>query len=201
VSASLPAKDSPEALAQVVEQAQGGGASAQRWLFERFQRPVLAFCLVATRRNPEQAKDLLQEAFLKAFRSIGSLRDPERFEGWLFAITANVCRDRLKAEARKRLLLEQLTLEVEDPTPYPPGDDVRLGLIQRIISEIADPTLREIVQLRYSEPGLSTPRIADRLGIPLGTVTVKLVRFRAAVKRELVRTVLGDDALPLEVRP
>jgi RNA polymerase sigma-70 factor, ECF subfamily len=171
-----------------------GDPKALRALFDRYQRRVMGYCLLSTHGDREQAMDLTQDTFARAFKSLHRLDDPARFAGWLFTIAANVCRSHGAAEQRRRQVMTLLALEVQADAP---GDKVereqRIAAVQRIVDAIGDPLLQQIVRLKYCEPEHTTRQIAEQLGIPHGTVTVKLMRFRAAVRRELACELLAAE--------
>jgi len=178
-----------------VRAAQRGDPAALRALFDRHHRAVLGYCLLATGRDRDRAVDLLQETFCRAFQGLGGLAAPERFRGWLFSIAANVCRTRGAQDERRRRVLDAVQLE-QDPDAAVPDDPAeregRIAAVQRVISHLPDPKLRQIVQLKYCEPEHTTREIAEMLAIPHGTVTVRLMRFRAAIRRELCRALLEE---------
>jgi RNA polymerase sigma-70 factor (ECF subfamily) len=178
-----------------VRLARAGVDAARRRLFDRYQRSVMAFCLLHAGRDRDRALDALQETFYRAFRSLDQLDDPERFEGWLFAIARNVCRSRAARRGREDRMIR--TLELERELPVAPDDPIereqRIALVRNLFAAIEDPTLKQIVELKYGEPEHTTRHIAERLGIPHGTVTVKLMRFRAAAKRALLRMFAEEE--------
>jgi RNA polymerase sigma-70 factor (ECF subfamily) len=180
-----------EALASLVRAAQRGGRAAQRALFDQHHASVVAYCMVAAGGDRDAALDLAQETFARAFSSLPQLRELDRFSGWLFSIAANTCRTRLGQARKRRTLLELFALEQE---AAPPDDaharEVRIEVVRRVIGELPDDQLKQIVQLKYGEPERTTREIAAELGIPHGTVTVKLMRFRAAIKRQLLGALL-----------
>ena len=90
--------------------------------------------------------------------------------------------------------------ETEAPhaRPREPGSDVedreaRIATVQRVLASVGDPTLRELVQLRYGEPEHSTREIASKLSLPHGTVTNRLMRFRASIRRDLCRALAEEE--------
>lgn len=175
----------------LVARALAGSAAAERALYLRYAPPLRAYCMCAARGDRSWADDLVQEVFLRAFRSLPRLQARHRLRPWLFAIAANVCRDAGAATAKARRLEQALALEV-DPERH---DDTlvraqRIRVVGELLDGIEDPKLRSIVQLRYREPEHSTREIAKKLGIPHGTVTVTLMRFRARIKGDLVRLLL-----------
>ncbi|MBN2362162.1 MAG: sigma-70 family RNA polymerase sigma factor [Deltaproteobacteria bacterium] len=176
------------------EAACSGDPKALRALFDQYQRRVMGYCLLSTHGDREQAMDLTQDTFTRAFKSLHRLGDPARFGGWLFAIAANVCRSHGAAEQRRRQVMELFGLELQAEAPDDKSArEQRIEAVQRVLAAIEDPTLRQIVTLKYCEPEHTTRQIAEQLGIPHGTVTVKLMRFRAAVRRELACELLDAE--------
>lgn len=103
------------------------------------------------------------------------------------------------------LALETQALDTEQARPADAldalGREARIAVVQRALADITDDTVRKIATLRYTEPEHTTQAIADKLGIPPGTVTVKLMRFRAAIRRDLMRHLLAVDTALEEKRP
>jgi RNA polymerase sigma-70 factor (ECF subfamily) len=178
----------------LVRSAARGDRGAQQALFDRHQRGVMGYCLLACHGDRERARELTQETFLRALSSLRQLQEPERFRGWLFSIAANFCRSHGAQEARRRELLAaaRLSLEAAPADHEPQEREARIALVQRLLSRVEDPNVRAVVSLKYGEPEHTTREIAARLGIPHGTVTSRLVRFRAAIRRELLRTMVEE---------
>ncbi len=197
--ASVPASasEAPEESgeSELVRRAREGDRAAARALFERYCEPLMAFCFLAARRDRERAKDLMQESFAKAFGSLEKLGDPEKFRSWLFSIAANLSRNAGEQEQRQRSLLEVYALEQDAGAPAEEklAREERIAAVRRALAQVDDPKLREIVQLKYGEPEHTTREIAAKLEIPHGTVTVKLMRFRAAIRRDLCRALAQSE--------
>jgi RNA polymerase sigma-70 factor (ECF subfamily) len=121
-----------------------------------------------------EAQDAVQEASVRAWRSRAKLREPDKFHSWFNQILVNVCRTRLRKKARQRTLdVDEVDLEGVDPFRSALARDA----IGRAISSLST-ELRMVVVLRYWGD-LSLAEIADRLGIPIGTVKS---RHHAALK-------------------
>lgn len=180
----------------VVRSAARGDRAAQQALFDRHQRGVMGYCLLACKGDRERALELTQETFLRALASLPQLQQADRFRSWLFSIAANLCRGLGAQEARRRELLAaaQLSLDVVPAPDEPREREARIALVQRLLSRIEDPAVRAVVWLKYGEPEHTTREIASRLGLPHGTVTSRLVRFRAAIKRELLRAMVEEES-------
>ncbi len=131
-------------------------------------------------RDPEQAKDAVQEAFAKAWRDLRSLRDPDRFDAWLHRLLVHACYDELRRR-RARPIEVEITpihdLDVPDAQSQTADRDV----LERALRGL-DPDLRTIVVLFYY---LDTPlpEAAVALGVPLGTAKSRLHRARHELRR------------------
>ena len=181
-------------MKELVEAVQRGERTAARALFDRCHRRVMGYCLRCANADRERALDWTQEVFARVFRSVDTLADPERFDGWLFTIAANVCRTHGVREARRKEALQRFVLEMEArPPPDDPSErERRITAVREVLANIEDNTLRKIVTLKYTDPEHTTRQIAAQLGMPYGTVTVKLMRFRASRKQELARVLLAN---------
>jgi uncharacterized protein len=151
----------------------GGDRSAFEALLDRHVDRVRQ---LATRMlRPQDAEDVVQEALLQAFLGLGRLRDPERFGSWLYGITLNLARMRLRR--RDPLLLDVRLVEA----PAPDGEtalDVRDAL------EVLPRHEREAVLLHYVE-GLAPHEVASLVGERPGTVRVRLHRARRRLRGHL----------------
>jgi RNA polymerase sigma-70 factor (ECF subfamily) len=179
----------------LVRNAAQGDRAAQQDLFDRHQPGVLGYCLLACNGDRDRALELTQETFLRALSSLRQLQEPARFRSWLVAIAANLCRKRGAQEARRREVLAAARLSLDAVSAdenEPQAREARIALVQRLLSRIEDPNVRAVVSLKYGEPEHTTREIAASLGLPHGTVTSRLARFRAAIKRELLRTLLEE---------
>jgi RNA polymerase sigma factor (sigma-70 family) len=137
-------------------------------------------------RDPERAKDAVQEALTQAWRNLPSLRDPDRFDAWLRRLLVRACVDELR-HARRRVLEVELT-ELD----HPKVADSSLTLADRDALDRAfrrlDSVQRSLVVLYYYAD-LPLADVADALALPVGTAKSRL--FRA---RETLRAALEADA-------
>ena len=129
-----------------------------------------------------EAEDAVQDALLRAWRSVASLRDADGFGAWFDRILVNGCRDRL----RRRRTIQFVPL---DPTLDPAGEaDPFRALAERdslvAALRVLEPDERVVVVLHYWAD-LSLQDIADRTGSPIGTVKSRLHRARGALRRHL----------------
>ncbi len=181
-------------LALPVAAAQRGDRRAQRTVFDAFEAPMMSYCLIATRRDRDAAKDLVQEIFMRAFRNLHTLGDPAKLRSWMFAIAANVVRTHAAGSARRSEVLDLYALEQDVIDDDPAQREALIARVRALLHEVEDVQLRRIVELKYGEPEHTTRAIAETLAIPHGTVTVKLMRFRARIKAKLA-LVLAEEGL------
>ena len=130
-------------------------------------------------KNPQDRLDAAQEAVIRAWERMETLRKPEYFETWLTRILINVCYDMLRA--RKNVV----PLDALAEQPAPEGADRELrAAIQKLERE-----LRIVVVLHYME-GYKLREIADILELPLGTVKTRIMRAKKELREQLEE---GED--------
>src|SRR6187200_52350 len=102
---------------ELVERAQAGDLESFNQLVSRWERPIFALAYRTLGRE-EDARDITQETFLRAFRSLSGFKGDAKFSSWLYRIALNLCRDWIRRERRKPLValpegvdLEQLAAE------------------------------------------------------------------------------------------
>jgi RNA polymerase sigma-70 factor (ECF subfamily) len=144
-------------------------------------------------RDPERAKDAVQETFARAWRDLPALRDPGRFDAWLRRLLMNACIDELR-HVRHRAFEVELT-----DIHHPPIPDSVLAIDDRDALDRGfrrlDAEGRAVIVLRYYLD-LPVPEIAAAMRLPEGTIKSRLYRARATL-----RAALDADArerLPLE---
>ena len=146
--------------------------------------------------SPEDAEDMAQEAFIKAFNALSSFREDSKFSSWLYRIVSNVCLDHLRAGKNKATV--SLTVENEDgqseeldlPDPTSSPEKILEGkmtvdAVRRGLRELP-PDYRQVLLLREVQ-GLSYEEISDATGIEIGTVKSRIFRARKKLCAFLVR--------------
>src|SRR5262247_2228044 len=191
-----PGSDSPPSPSDdergLIDRCLAGDAAAFEPLVERYRQRVwrLAYQLL---RNREDAWDCAQEAFVRAFHSLGSFRGQSAFYTWLFRITVNVATDRQRARgAQARAFGAERVSEEEwgrtTPDPGSGPDRAAVQSEQRVrIRQALDalpPKARTIIMLSDIE-GLSYREIAEVLRCPIGTVMSRLHNARKRLKSTL----------------
>jgi RNA polymerase sigma-70 factor (ECF subfamily) len=156
----------------------------------QYKRPVFSL-VYRTVRQREDAEDLTQETFIRAFRALSTYDPQYRFSSWLFKIASNLCIDHLRRQRGETVSLddEEAPLELPDIAGDPEDAVVRKDqrdVIERAI-EMLPPDYRLVILLRHREER-SYEEIAEIMGIPLGTVKAKVHRARGALKERLRKT-------------
>jgi RNA polymerase sigma-70 factor (ECF subfamily) len=133
-------------------------------------------------RDPELARDVVQEAYIRAWRDLPGLRDPDRFDAWLHRLAVNCSLDALRRRRRRPIEVE-LTAStpqwMRDPTGIVADRDELDAGFRRL-----SPDLRAILVLHYYV-GMSMPMVAKTLGIPLGTAQSRLNRALNGIRRAM----------------
>jgi RNA polymerase sigma-70 factor (ECF subfamily) len=142
-------------------------------------------------RDPDLARDAVQDALIRAWRDLRGLRDPDRFDAWLHRITVNSCLD--LARRRKRLVIEIDLGEIDLASTF----DLQAGVADRDQVELAlrrlDPAHRAVIVLHYYL-GMPMPDVAAALGVPLGTAQSRLHYALVAMRASVVRDPVGAAA-------
>jgi RNA polymerase sigma-70 factor, ECF subfamily len=144
-------------------------------------------------RDPELARDAVQESLIRAWRDLPGLRDPDRFDAWLHRITVNSCLD--LARRRRRRVIEVELEQIDMPST----GDFAGGVADRELLDHAlqrlDPRHRAVVVLHYYL-GMPLSEVARAMGIPLGTAQSRLY-YAVASMRSSVGTEPATTPAPL----
>ena len=133
-------------------------------------------------RDPELARDAVQEALIRAWRDLRGLRDPDRFDAWLYRLTVNACLDLVRGRRRRPIEVE-LTLLHSPGTSDLSGDLAKRDLLDKALASL-DPAHRAVVALHYLL-GLPLLEVAAALDIPVGTAKSRLHYGLAAMRAGL----------------
>jgi RNA polymerase sigma-70 factor, ECF subfamily len=167
---------------------QRGDRSAFEQLFRTYERRVYNVVLRVI-GNPDEAEDLKQEAFFRAFKSIGSFRGGCRFSTWLFRIATNLCLDeikRKKPQASTDELFEERNWRFLERDAVPdPADELERDECLRSVRtalEGVPPHYRVLLVLRYVEE-LPYEEIARVMGCSVNALNVRLHRARQVLRK------------------
>ena len=186
---------------ELVEACQAGEASAFDVLVARWEDRIrgAAYRFLG---SDEEARDVAQEAFLRAYQAIGAFKREARFSSWLYQIATNLCRDRLRRrKTRATVSLEALEEAGPVMVETRPGAHERLlerdleQAVRRAVHALPEEQREVVILKEYQE--LTFLEIAQALDVPVSTVKTRLYRglgqLRLRLEREGVR---GAAALP-----
>ncbi len=177
---------------ELVRLALDGNEDAFTFLVRRYQRRLTAF-LGQLVGDIELAKELCQEAFIRAWNALERFNPKYRFSTWLFRIGHNLGIDHLRRRKLKTVALyrtdrdgDEVELVVEDQTKDPLGhfENAELATSLKAAIDELRPEYRELVLLRHFGC-LSYQEIADFKKMPLGTVKNKLFRAHSVLRKTL----------------
>lgn len=176
---------------ELVARSTRGDAESFNELITRWERPIyaLAYRVIG---HEEDARDVCQETFLRAFRGLGAFKGQAKFSSWLYRIALNLCRDWIRRARRTPVVQAPEGVDLVDlQAEREPAESIEELVSRRDMSRLvakAMMTLSEeqrtaIVLKEYQ--GLTFQEIADLMGCPLSTVKTRLYQGLSALRRQL----------------
>jgi len=190
---SRPASGVEQSDLELVRRAQRGERGAFDLLVLRYQHKVVKL-VARLLRDPTEAEDVAQEAFVKAYRALASFRGDSAFYTWLYRIAVNTARNAMASRQRRPLDYEADLSETEQsavasrmshsdtPEATVLSDEIH-ATVNRAVADLPE-DLRTAIILREIE-GLSYEEIAAAMDCPVGTVRSRIFRAREAIDRNL----------------
>lgn len=179
---------------QIIRSVLNGNVNEFEKLVTAYEKNVynLALRLVG---DPEDAADMTQETFIKAYRALGSFRGDSKFSAWLYRIVSNVCLDFLRSRSRRKQV--SLSVEDEDGEAFMELPDMSGNPEEQLMKKLSmeavrsgleqlPPQQRQILVLRELG-GLSYAELAQTLGLEEGTVKSRIFRARKRLCALLLR--------------
>jgi RNA polymerase sigma-70 factor (ECF subfamily) len=179
--------------AQLVRRVQKGDKGAFDLLVLKYQHKIVNLVMRYV-RDPDQALDITQEAFLKAYRALPRFRGDAAFYTWMYRIAVNTAKNYLAAQRRRPMDVE---LDMQDPEQYDlhaklkdidTPEAVTLShelqaTVERAIAALPE-DLRTAIVLRELD-GMSYEEIAETMECPVGTVRSRIFRARDAISKKI----------------
>ena len=174
--------------ADLVARACQGDHEAFRLIFERYSRPLISFVYDQV-GNRELAEELTQETFVRAYRSLHTLREETKLSTWLFGIAKNVARESLRARVRDDRnvdLEDKLVLNLSDRGPVPVKQLLNKELNEVIQNSLAllDEDKRLVFTLKVFQQ-CSYEEIAEITGFSIPKLKTDLHRARTEMRRRV----------------
>lgn len=189
---------------KLIQQVLDGDHEAFAQLVEAYEDKVYNLCLRMC-ADREDARDLAQEAFVKAWRGLRFYKQEAAFSTWLYRLTSNVCIDFLRQKKRRAAISlttaddEELQIDIPDPAPTPEQQAINQQTKASVSSAMAqlDEEFRLVLTLRVVEER-SYDEIAEIMDLKVGTVKSRLARAREKLKKILLEN--GNDFFERNVK-
>src|ERR671919_375256 len=178
---------------ELVARSMGGDLDSFNQLVLRWERPIYALAYRVIGRE-EDARDVAQETFLRAFRALSGFKGQAKFSSWLYRITLNLCRDWIRKERRTPVSQAPEGIDIielaGEGTPAETIEQLvgrkELGrAVSKAMAMLPEEQRTAIILKEYH--GLTFQEIADMLDCPLSTVKTRLYQGLTVLRRQLAR--------------
>jgi RNA polymerase sigma-70 factor, ECF subfamily len=186
---------------ELVTLSQGGDLDSFNQLVLRWERPIYALAYRVIGRE-EDARDVAQETFLRAFRALKGFKGQAKFSSWLYRITLNLCRDFIRRERRTPLAQAPEGVDLVElageATPTETIEQLvgrkQLGrAVSKAMALLPEEQRTAIILKEYH--GLTFQEIAELLDCPLSTVKTRLYQGLSVVRKQLQQAGVNGDTL------
>ena len=182
-----------------------GDTESFNQLVVRWERPIFALAYRVLGRE-EDARDVCQETFLRAFRALKGFKGQAKFSSWLYRIALNLCRDWSRRERRSSMVIPLDTDAEPTPVDRPVETAEELvvrrdlgRVITRAMTALSEKQRTTIVLKEYH--GLTFQEIAELQGCPLSTVKTRLYQGFGVLRRQLQRSGVQGPASVVGLPP
>ena len=179
---------------ELVARATAGDHDAFNQLVKRWERPIYALAYRTLGRD-EEARDVVQDAFLRAYRGLKGFKGEAKFSSWLYRITLNLCRDWMRKERRAPVTqtpegVDPIDLADQQAAPTESVEDLvarreMSAAVQLAMADLPEEQRTAIMLKEYH--GLTFQEIADQHDCPLSTVKTRLYQGLTVLRRRLER--------------
>ena len=168
----------------LVRRVRSGEPELYRVLVERYRTEFGRYATAMLDGDRDEAADALQEAFIRAFDSLASCRDPNRFKAWLFRIVSNQCHNVRKRRRKGHISLERATERGEEPSSNTETERTEIGQVLELAMKALTEEQREAFILKHVE-GRSYAEIAELLAVGEDALKMRVYRARDELKKRL----------------
>jgi RNA polymerase sigma-70 factor, ECF subfamily len=178
---------------ELVARSQSGDVESFNQLILRWERPIYALAYRVIGRE-EEARDVCQEAFLRAFRALPGFKGQAKFSSWLYRITLNLCRDWIRRQ--RRTPVSQMPEDVdlaEMAASQGPVESIEDLVARRELSAVVEEAMAKLPEEQRTAiilkeyHGMTFQEIAELQGCPLSTVKTRLYQGLSVLRRQLER--------------
>ena len=176
---------------ELVARSIGGDVDSFNQLILRWERPIFALAYRVIGRE-EDARDVCQETFLRAFRALPGFKGQAKFSSWLYRIALNLCRDWIRRQRRAPVMQPPEGVDLVDlVSEHGPSESIEELVARQELSAIVEQAMKllpeeqrtAIILKEYH--GMTFQEIADLQGCPLSTVKTRLYQGLTVLRRHL----------------
>jgi RNA polymerase sigma-70 factor (ECF subfamily) len=178
---------------ELVTRARGGDLDSFNQLILRWERPIYALAYRVIGRE-EDARDVCQETFLRAFRALPGFKGEAKFSSWVYRIALNLCRDWIRRQRRAPVQqMPEDTDALELASEAGPSESIEDLVARRELSAVVEtamallPDEQRTAIILKEYHGMTFQEIADLQGCPLSTVKTRLYQGLSVLRRHLER--------------
>jgi RNA polymerase sigma-70 factor, ECF subfamily len=176
---------------ELVARSVAGDADSFNQLILRWERPIYALAYRVIGRE-EDARDVVQETFLRAFRALPGFKGQAKFSSWLYRIALNLCRDWIRRQKRTPVVAAPEGVDViEMAAEQGPVESIEDLVARNQLSETVAVAMQKLPEEQRTAiilkeyHGLTFQEIADLQGCPLSTVKTRLYQGLSVLRRDL----------------
>jgi len=176
---------------ELVARSIGGDVDSFNQLILRWERPIFALAYRVIGRE-EDARDVCQETFLRAFRALPGFKGQAKFSSWLYRIALNLCRDWIRRQRRAPVMQPPEGVDLVDlVSEHGPSESIEELVARQELSAIVEqamtllPEEQRTAIILKEYHGMTFQEIADLQGCPLSTVKTRLYQGLAVLRRHL----------------
>ncbi|MFL0583836.1 sigma-70 family RNA polymerase sigma factor [Solibacillus silvestris] len=155
------------------------------WLMNEYGENVVRLAFTYTKQK-QLSEDIAQEVFIKCYENLDNFRNESSYKTWLYRITVNLCKDKLRSWSLKNIILTEFFSKIMSPNKSPEMELVGLEEKRLVAEKILSLPLkyREVIILYYYEE-MSYNQISDFLNLSIQTIKSRLHRARVLLKKSL----------------
>ena len=179
---------------ELVARSQSGDVDSFNQLILRWERPIYALAYRVIGRE-EEARDVCQEAFLRAFRGLPGFKGQAKFSSWLYRITLNLCRDWIRRQRRAPVSQMPEDMDISElAAAQGPVESIEDLVARRELSSVVEeamallPDEQRTAIILKEYHGMTFQEIAELQGCPLSTVKTRLYQGLSVLRRHFERT-------------
>ena len=176
---------------ELVTRSVGGDADSFNQLILRWERPIYALAYRVIGRE-EDARDVCQDTFLRAYRALPGFKGQAKFSSWLYRIALNLCRDWMRRQRRAPVMqMPEGVDPIEMAAEREPAESIETLVARRELSAVVEeamallPEEQRTAIILKEYHGMTFQEIADLQGCPLSTVKTRLYQGLSVLRRHL----------------